>query len=612
MQRLKLKENDYSLSNRTLRYYHFMYASALSVIAIISIVSQILIQSYLSNQQHDSHLINYAARLRTNSQSLAKFALLIETGRDYETYRKDFRTTLMQWERTHEGLLEGNEFLSLPANKNEDMGELFNIINGPYSEIMTAGKYLVDLMSRDERPSVSEMHKYIDIILKNEKAYLLGMEMIVFDYDRISRDNVEYLKRIELMLLGLALVLLLLEAMFIFTPLARRIKLTFNELIQSEKNAHKLANELQETNSVLENSHREVREINFALEKATYLVKTNAEGRIIYANDKYCHVTKYEMKELIGKPLFYNNLGGDENVIYEHIRNESRKKEVWQGEIFDHASDGTGFWLDVTLMPIVDRAGSVYQYLIIANDITNRKKTERKLRLLMEEKIRRQEEMQKIRAQSIIAGQEKERKRVAQEIHDGIGQMLTSLRMQIEMLDEKSPGSNSEVSNVNTLIHTIVNETRRICSELQPNVLEDFGLKAAVNDLVEEIKKSTGLIINVNDNYEMNVVNQEVEIGLFRIIQEAFNNIIKHSQAREVWINMESDAEYIELEIIDDGTGFEYNDLKIYDEHGSSNSHGLKNMKERAELLGATYKLQSKLGEGTRLRIELPIEEALY
>lgn len=231
-----------------------------------------------------------------------------------------------------------------------------------------------------------DIKPYITTIFENEKIYLLGMELIVFDYDRFSRNGVNKLKEIEYILLFIVLLSLVLEAVFIFYPLALRVRQNISDLVVSETNAKNLANKLKETNDTLEQSHKELREVNFALEKATYLVKTDQDGRIIYANDKYCHVTKYTMGELLGKPLFYNNMGGKESIIYEHVRNPVRRKEVWQGEIFDHACDGTGFWLDVTLMPIVDYKGSLYQYLVICTDITKRKNTERELILLTEEK----------------------------------------------------------------------------------------------------------------------------------------------------------------------------------------------------------------------------------
>ncbi len=157
---------------------------------------------------------------------------------------------------------------------------------------------------------------------------------------------------------------------------------------------------------------------------------------------------------------------------------------------FDYASDGTGFWLDVTLIPVFDNAGSLYQYLIIGNDVTNRKNTERENRILNEEKMLREGVEQKIKSYAIINGQEKERKRIAAEIHDGIGQMLTSLRMKLEQIEDRSTTPDPEVVMVNNMLSKLITETRRICSDLMPSVLEDFGLRSAIDDLVKSVKEA--------------------------------------------------------------------------------------------------------------------------
>src|SRR5260221_13884198 len=108
--------------------------------------------------------------------------------------------------------------------------------------------------------------------------------------------------------------------------------------------------------------------------------------------------------ELLINHFFYNNMGGKESEIYEHMRDSQKQLEVWQDEILDHASDGTGFWLDVTFIPVFDNSGSLYQYLVIGNDITRRKNKEKEKKMLKEEKIRRNGIKQKIKYYAIING----------------------------------------------------------------------------------------------------------------------------------------------------------------------------------------------------------------
>ncbi|WP_028978824.1 ATP-binding protein [Sporocytophaga myxococcoides] len=601
------KINTLDQEQRLFKYSAVMYAIALSLIAVISVLSQVLIQQYLSSQMHDSHIINIAARQRTYSQTLSKNALLIESGRDIETNRKAFVNTLRQWQRSHEALQSGSDFLNLPANDREELGQMFKIIEAPYEEILSASNGMIkELYSAKPLDSLN-LKPYITTIFENEKIYLIGMELIVFDYDRFSRNGVNKLKEIEYILLFIVLLSLVLEAVFIFYPLALRVRQNIRDLVDSETNAKNLASQIRETNDTLEQSHKELREVNFALEKATYLVKTDQDGRIIYANDKYCHVTKYTMGELLGKPLFYNNMGGKESIIYEHVRNPVRRKEVWQGEIFDHASDGTGFWLDVTLMPIVDYKGSLYQYLVICTDITKRKNTERELILLTEEKIRRQDVEQKIISYSILNGQEKERKRIAAEIHDGIGQMMTSMRMKLEMIEHKNEGLSEDLPQINHLLQSIINETKKICSDLLPSVLDDFGLSAAVRELQKLCESSSNMEFEIEDRLEKSKLPREVEIGVFRILQEALNNAIKHSSGSKIFVHVSNDAHCVHLMVQDDGRGFYFDERRILSREFVTKSNGLRNMKERAELLGGNFNVTSEPGRGTIVQLEIPL-----
>jgi PAS domain S-box-containing protein len=592
---------------KVFKYSAIMYAVALSIIAVISLFSQILIQQYLSRQMDDSHIINIAARLRTYSQTMCKTALLIESGRDFETNRKEFVNTVRQWQKSHEALQFGSDFLNLPANDREEMGQMFKIIERPYEEILSASNNMIKELYSTRPLDSLNIKPYIHIIFSNEKTYLLGMELIVFDYDRFHRDKISKLKDIEYILVGIVIVSLILEAAFIFYPLAVRVKKIILHLVDSEKNAKTLAGKLQEANLTLDKSHKELRDISFALEKATYIVKTDQDGNILYANDKYCYVTRYSISQLIGKPLFYNNTGGPESIVYDHIRNPLRKKEVWQGEIYDTASDGTAFWMDVTLMPIIDVKGELYQYLVICTDITKRKNTEKQLRHLSEEKLRRQHHEQKIKSYSILNGQEKERKRIAAEIHDGIGQMLTSLRMKLEMIETRNDHLAPDLQLVNDLIHKIISETKKICSDLLPSVLDDFGLSPAIRDLQKMCESTTNINFVLEDELKHEKLPREVEIGVFRILQEALNNAIKHSNATEVKILAEQLPDKVNLTVKDNGNGFLFDEKKLLTKEFILKSNGLRNMKERAELLGGILSVFSNPGTGTTVQLEIPL-----
>ncbi|MCF0074126.1 PAS domain S-box protein [Dyadobacter sp. CY261] len=601
---------DETQERKTFLYFTWLYVSALLIVAVISILSQILIQRYLTAQRDDSHIINYAGRLRTYSQTLSKTALLIESGRDVESNRKEFVNTLKQWQKAHVSLISGNSFLNLPPNNRKEIAMMYDMVKDPYQEILAASNKMVDAMDKHNAGDSLNIEPYVKKILEYEKSYLLGMELIVFDYDRFWRQKVRTLKEIEYILLGVVLFTLLLEAALIFFPLSIRIRQTMTGLIDSENRSKQLAKQLQESSISIEKSHKELRETNYALEKATYLVKTDEDGKIIYANDKYCHVTKYSGSELRDRPLFYNNQGGNESIIYHHIRDPRRRTEVWQGEVYDTASDGSGFWLDVTMMPIINNQGELYQYLVVCNDITKRKNTEKELWLLTDEKMRRQETEQHIRSLSIITGQEKERERVAAEIHDGIGQMLTSLRMKLEQVDDRMEHKDPEIHRVNELLAAIIFETKRICADLLPSVLEDFGLRSAIRELVKMCREASDQVtFHLEENMKAEALPRELEVGVFRILQESLNNVIKHSGATMVEIHVDSDSEFLNMIIQDNGKGFYFDNQYIYSREKFPKAHGLRGMKERADLLRGTLNISSEPGKGTTVQLELPLRK---
>jgi PAS domain S-box-containing protein len=589
---------------KALRLNNWMYAIVLFTVVLISFSSQMLIQNHLSNQKYDSHLINYSAKLRSDSQMLVKYALLLKDGRDYKSNRKDFINTYRQWKDTYRSLRLGSEFLSIPHNKNKEIEELFVIIDNPFNEIVAALDSMCIALERRDVYDAKTVNPYLEVLLKHEKTYLLCMEMIVFEYDRVLRNNIDFLRKLEWILFAILICCLMLEVFIVFLPLRRKLKVSFKELVETEKYSRELASQLQDTNNELQLSQKELREVNFALEKATYFVKTDTKGNIIYANDKYCNVTRYTMSELRGKPIFYNNRGDEKNIIYKHIDNPEVNAEVWQGEIFDHASDGTGFWMNVTLMPVFNNKGQLYRYFAICFDITKTKQAEKVVHQLVAEKMKQDADLQKIRTESMILGEERERNRITAEIHDNIGQMLTALKMRVEFVENGN--TSTGLTEIKKIIASIIDETRKICTKLMPSLLSDFGLKSAIEDLVSILKATTNLKIEFIDGVEEQRITQSQKTVIYRILQEAVNNIVKHANARNVRIAIETDVENMYISISDDGIGFTM-PPDIYTAHGKKNAYGLNSMQERAKYLDAEFEIHSEIGKGTNIRLRIPL-----
>lgn len=594
---------------RTFRYFNVMYAIALTAVAVVTVSSYVLVQRIISHQKNDSNVVNVAGRQRMLSQKISKTALKMTDLASGKANLEEFSIAFSTWVKFHNGLKNGDEELDVPATNSERVNELFKEIEPYYQQIKTGSE---GLLAAVEAADFSGVAKHKRLILENEAAFLKAMDAIVSQYAQEAKAKLEKLKQLETVLLSIVIFTLFLEVIFIFNPVGRKIKSVIADLVESESKSKALADELREANVSLMRFNKDLRDINFALNEATILIRTDSKGGITYANKKYCDITRYSLDQLLGKMLFENNLGAEESIVYEHIRNPDRCREVWQGEIYDHAKDHTFFWLDVTIIPIVSIEGQLYQYLVICSDITKRKETELELQKMNEAKLLKQQYEQKIRSSSIITGQERERKRMSQEIHDGIGQMLTALKFGLESFVSNEEKEKKRLADFKALLQTTIREVRRISSDLLPTVLQDYGLSAAIRELVTISQNATTIPIEFSDKSTIDKrFNKNIEISLYRICQESINNAIKYSNASIIKVKLTNDVEFVNLIIEDDGQGFDLSEIEKLNRTRES-GNGLNNIRERADLINSRLYINSVPTKGTTIFVELALEEDIF
>ncbi len=204
------------------------------------------------------------------------------------------------------------------------------------------------------------------------------------------------------------------------------------------------------------------------------------------------------------------------------------------------------------------------------------------------------------RSSALLEGQEKERRRLSRELHDGIGQLLTVIRFKIATLE----GQEDFKKEIKVLLDDTITEVRRISNNVMPSVLLDFGLEAALKNLCTTTSKISG--IEVIFNYFKNVdmpVNFETNVSLYRIAQEALNNMVKYSKATEAELVVIISSESIFMEIRDNGEGFDMDSPN----GGEKISHGLRNMEERTNILQGHFEMHSDIGKGTSISVEIPL-----
>ena len=250
-------------------------------------------------------------------------------------------------------------------------------------------------------------------------------------------------------------------------------------------------------------------------------------------------------------------------------------------------------WILVNSNPILDEEGNLKHVVCSVMNLTERKKLEQKL---ITDQISHQRQL----TQATIDGQEKERTEIGKELHDNVGQQLTSIKLFLDLA--KNTADEATLEMVIMAIKGVsdaINEVRAMSRSLVPHTLKDLGLIESINELIDSFSRTQLLTIEMNDvEFDEGVLPENQKLTLFRIVQEQLNNIIKHAQADHVQIKLFSTSDGILLEIKDDGNGFDIEKVR--------KGLGFINIKNRAELFNGNAEIFSKPGKGCLLKVFFP------
>ncbi|MEQ8812416.1 MAG: type IV pili methyl-accepting chemotaxis transducer N-terminal domain-containing protein, partial [Imperialibacter sp.] len=226
------------------------YILALSGIAAIIIISQVLIQNFIASQQDDSHVINVAGRQRMRSQRIAKSALLIsqsESLSEMQLYADELKSVVDLWEASHNGLLNSDSAAGLKGENSRQIAVMFETIT-PYYVVMVENSraLIARVASRTtfDEPLKVAVKELTATILNNEGSFLTTMDKIVSQYDKEARARVDKLSVTELILVAISLSIIILEFIFIFQPTARNVNQTIKNLAESELSSNQMAHEI--------------------------------------------------------------------------------------------------------------------------------------------------------------------------------------------------------------------------------------------------------------------------------------------------------------------------------------------------------------------------------
>ena len=236
--------------------------------------------------------------------------------------------------------------------------------------------------------------------------------------------------------------------------------------------------------------------------------------------------------------------------------------------------------------------------LVLSHDITQKIEAEKKLKQSLGQIRMLTGHLQEVR--------EEERKNIARDIHDELGQQLTILKMDVAWIIKKLQNPDEIlIAQLKGLLDTIdgtMKSVRRMCSELRPALLDDLGLIAAMEWQAREFEKNTGIIVELTLPAEALMLVPEIKTGLFRIFQESLTNIARHAQAREVKVNLQEEDKSLVLNIGDNGKGF---DTSILNEKSTL---GILGMEERSLMMGGKYVIEIEPGKGTTVKVTVPVK----
>jgi PAS domain S-box-containing protein len=357
-----------------------------------------------------------------------------------------------------------------------------------------------------------------------------------------------------------------------------------------------------------------------------------SDGQIIEVNDSFLNIAGYRYEEVAGKTTVDLHLWDKEEDRVAAVEELSKSGKV-QGREFQYRKKSgekiTGLF-SAEIIPIHNQ-----EFVLSSiSDITKRKRAEEALRKAhdglemrvqertselseaverlrvenvqrqrLEDILRESENQVRFFASQCLTAQETERKRVADELHDGIAASLGTMRVRMDKITEEMKqghGNPESLQDLASKMTEINNEVRRIMADLRPSILDDLGVIAAMNWFCREYEKAySHLSVEKQFGISEPEVPDSMKTPIFRISQEAMNNIAKHSKASLVNLSLRREDDKVLLTIQDNGQSFDLDTAR--------KGLGLSTMKERARLSGGSFDLESAPGKGARIRVSWPL-----
>ena len=381
----------------------------------------------------------------------------------------------------------------------------------------------------------------------------------------------------------------------------RRVREDLESQVQKRTDAYfrsseKLRREIDDRKLTEDALRRSERKYSTLVENSLTGIYIKQDGKIVFANERFCEIHGYAPREMIGIESWRLVHPSDRAGVEDY----SRKR--LQGKDLSDVCEARGLTRDHRVVWVIrNNARILYRGrpALLGNmvDITPRKR--------FESHLRKSEKELRLLSTRLLTAQEKERKRIALELHDTVAQSLVTIKFtlaqKLKQMNNYPPPEGISIESVIDMVQANITEVRRLMTALRPSLLDDLGILATINwhcrefqSIYDYIKIEKELTVDESD------VPDDLKIIIFRILQEAMYNISKHSEASQIFLFLGKNNGTLELSVKDDGKGFDYQG--VLSDVSNNKGLGLIGMRERAEQSFGHFTLESTKNEGTRIR----------
>jgi PAS domain S-box-containing protein len=351
--------------------------------------------------------------------------------------------------------------------------------------------------------------------------------------------------------------------------------------------------DLSEQHHLRDELERFKRRLRSVFELAPVAIWIAENDRVVFANRAAERLFGHD-EPIVGQGVYELLEPGSHDAVRQQVARAlagERNVELVHGSVV--RSDGTQREVEIALAALPDHGRTTVQMVVA--DVTQR-------RLELAELAQSRESLRRL-STNVVEAREEERRRIARELHDELGQRLTALKMELSTL----PGVGTQaarqerVDGLMTMLDDTLASVRRISADLRPMMLDDLGLNAAIEWLARDIARRMGIEITVRLTENDAPVDDRVATAVFRMVQEALTNVARHARATDVTVLLEQHDGELELVVEDNGTGYPKDAMK------REGSFGLLGMRERATMLGGHLEFGNAPGSGARLTVRLPL-----